>query len=674
MSRPNNFGSNPGYDNENQEDDFYEGNNIPQSQQFPQNPTNNQQTYSTTINQERIGNKTKTTVNIKEVLKGTKVRKLQDIARHLMSVNLSELGTDSKDTLKLLYLFQNALRILSKKQNELEAKTNNDIMIYRQLIERSYQLEETLQRNKIIIKENKIEKQNKEKFLFAYKALVDENSLEKNVANMVYDEANQGKGKYFCHICEGKYFHSEERLEFHMKKRHANIAGNKLGLNQDLNQSFEIYGAKIEEMKNHFETLIKDKETDKFKNRFMLEMEKDRIANDRKIQEMENRLRTMLEEFKAFVQASMKINIDQGKLLLEQQQKEKNEKIIVQENSGIKEIMNPLSLITQNLQKLNELIESQAANQRQYYNYIDSQNKENLTKKETQLIQKEYIQQSNIEDIKRKEEEDIMRQTNKENQGDNLGDKSGMVINQPSIKIGAEGENSALTKTLAEARAKKKKQSDVDEMTVTKKEVIREKIINENEVEDRKAKTLPKDLFPMHFDNIEESYYKTLSHKGKLEDFYHKFNARDNKFFEGAGATTDDYLYMLVPPFQQFPEEQINQKMQSSITENLRVTGFQFKGKDFEGAMDQESKIELLNEINRTIKNINKANEENDMAKVYYDGIHATLDLKLIEEEKKAIENRNFSDVRSYKSIGSRKSRGSKRAQDVISEMENKYN
>ena len=56
---------------------------------------------------------------------------------------------------------------------------------------------------------------------------------------------------------------------------------------------------------SHFEKLISDRETENLKNKFYDELARDRMENNKKINEMEGTLKSMLEDFKAFVQESI---------------------------------------------------------------------------------------------------------------------------------------------------------------------------------------------------------------------------------------------------------------------------------------------------------------------------------------------------------------------------------
>ena len=107
------------------------------------------------------------------------------------------------------------------------------------MINQSYALEEKLKINKQEIAKNSSDKKEREMILITYESIVNFNCNPIENTNIIYNKINSTygeyasngnadwrnypgsmRGKFYCHICNGKSFNTESGLESHMKRRH----------------------------------------------------------------------------------------------------------------------------------------------------------------------------------------------------------------------------------------------------------------------------------------------------------------------------------------------------------------------------------------------------------------------------------------------------------------------
>ena len=221
-------------------------------------------------------------IDLDNVIRSNNITPLENISGNLIYQEIKEEDFEDPNLPKLLKTFQYALEYLYTKQTKLD-KTNKKLSLeYNQLINQSFEIEEKLKSNKQEINEQKRIKKEHEMLLLTYESLVnfninptegtniimkniksnyDENisSFDKNRIQKMGTGDYQKSARFYCHICNGKYFNTEIGLENHMKRRHlAQIRQNSQREKEELKveEIQEIYDKKLEETKNHFQNLL----------------------------------------------------------------------------------------------------------------------------------------------------------------------------------------------------------------------------------------------------------------------------------------------------------------------------------------------------------------------------------------------------------------------------------
>ena len=220
--------------------------------------------------------------------------------------------------------------------------------------------------------------------------------------------------RYYCHICSGKPFSSEEKLESHMKRRHNAQA--RYNINNPMEESFENYERKINEMKEYFENLMKNKENEKIKqNDYKDDLEKLKEENNKKFKNMEDELRNTLDNFKKFLQNSQQqqIQIKEQPPIIQNSQ--------IDQFSSLKQSIENLGdlIKQQNDKKLKEMEKQIEEIKKNQYNNSSINKKENINisiseKKNSFPLDSYQKQELNTQYEPPKEEKIVIRET-KEN-------------------------------------------------------------------------------------------------------------------------------------------------------------------------------------------------------------------------------------------------------------------
>ena len=220
-------------------------------------------------------------IDLDNMIRMNNIEPLKNISGNLICQEIKEEDFEDKNLPKLLKTYQYALEYLNAKRMKL-VKTNEKLHIeYEQLINQSLEIEKKLKENKNEITRNKSKKKEHELLLLTYESLVNFNCnptentniimkniksnyglnvSEKNISNKI--ETYKRNERYYCHICNGKYFNTERGLENHMKRRHlAQIRQNSEKEKEEMKaeEIQELYEKKLEETKNHFQNLLMQK-------------------------------------------------------------------------------------------------------------------------------------------------------------------------------------------------------------------------------------------------------------------------------------------------------------------------------------------------------------------------------------------------------------------------------
>ena len=222
-------------------------------------------------------------IDLDNMIRMNNIRPLKDISDELIFGEVRDEDFEDPNLPKLLKTYQYALEYLKAKSKKIR-KTNEKLHIeYEQLINQSLEIEKKLEDNKKEISENKSKKREYEFLLLSYESLVNfncnpienTNIIMKNVKtnygeNFTEYEKNvplelrtyQKNARFYCHICNGKYFNSEIGLENHMKRRHlAQIRENKQREKEEMKEEEieDFCNKKIEETANRFQNMLNQK-------------------------------------------------------------------------------------------------------------------------------------------------------------------------------------------------------------------------------------------------------------------------------------------------------------------------------------------------------------------------------------------------------------------------------
>ena len=223
-------------------------------------------------------------IDLDNMLRMNNIKPLKDISDELIFGEIRDEDFEEPNLPKLLKTYQYALEYLKAKSKKIK-KTNEKLHIeYEQLINQSFEIEKKLENNKKEISENKTKKKEYEFLLLSYESLVNfncnpienTNIIMKNVKtnygvdNYTEYEKNSGLGlrtypknaRFYCHICNGKYFNSEIGLENHMKRRHlAQIRQNNQREKEEMKEEEieDFCNKKIEETTNRFQNMLNQK-------------------------------------------------------------------------------------------------------------------------------------------------------------------------------------------------------------------------------------------------------------------------------------------------------------------------------------------------------------------------------------------------------------------------------
>lgn len=164
---------------------------------------------------------------------------------------------------KLVKIYQHILEYLLYSQQKLESENRTLESNYNQLVNDSMSKETVLKENKSLIHTLKKDKREKEMVLNTYKVLIDEYKTNNKGG------VNMSKAYYYCDICEGKKFSTEENLENHMARRHNNNNLYSRTLRPQVQtpisyQQDPVLNDKLDLIKSHFDTFIKNNQNESY--------------------------------------------------------------------------------------------------------------------------------------------------------------------------------------------------------------------------------------------------------------------------------------------------------------------------------------------------------------------------------------------------------------------------
>ena len=135
-----------------------------------------------------------------------------------------------------------------------------------------------------------------------------------------------------------------------------------------------------------------------------------------------------------------------------------------------------------------------------------------------------------------------------------------------------------------------------------------------------------------------------LTDEDKLELFFANFTNRDNEIFDKEKPNVNDMQQDVILKEENFKQDE--NVLSKTLTETINKKAEDEKI-DFD-EFSNKNKQELIDIIDKTLKTINEANQENDMKSVYFDSIQKAIDFKIYEQDKELMKQ-NLKNMRKSK-------------------------
>ena len=602
-------------------------------------------------------------LDLNNVIKTNNIMPLEQFAENLIYADINPDDYEDKNLVKLIKAFQYGLEYLYKKQNDLDKQNEKLANEYNELINESYDIERRLKENKQKISKYNSEKKERLMLINTYSSIINYHCNPIEEENIVIKQIEKIKkensgARYYCHICSGKPFSSEEKLESHMKRRHNAQA--RYNINNPMEESFENYERKINEMKEYFENLMKNKENEKIKqNDYKDDLEKLKEENNKKFKNMEDELRNTLDNFKKFLQNSQRqqIQIKEQPPIIQNSQ--------IDQFSSLKQSIENLGdlIKQQNDKKLKEMEKQIEDLKKNQYNNSSINKKENINisiseKKNSFPLDSYQKQELNTQYEPPKEEKIVIRET-KENIPTIKGDEEKESIipekkketNLRSIK------KSELQESNQEISTSKLKDNKIEPI-IQENTIILNSQINSNDLKQdnillesnndlkisgnallpnapklNQTEEIPKKKnkkFKRIKTKAMNKTMENMTNEDELELFFANFTNRDNEIFEEEEPKVNQIQENVIPNDTEFKQD--NNILSQTLTQTINNKA-KNENIEFEDYLDK-SKRELIDIIDKTLKQINEANEENEMKSFYYNTTQKALDMKIYENDK----------------------------------------
>lgn len=592
-------------------------------------------------------------LDIKNIIRTNNVGSLENFAENLIFGDVEAENFEDKNLVKLIKTFQYALEFLNSKQNMLETTNQSLENDYNQLRNDSFALEAKLKENKALIQRYSKEKKEKEMLLVTYKSIIDYNTTEENSEIIEKIMDHNSNAKFYCHICSGKPFSSEDKLESHMKRRHLHQCELNAPGDISLEESVIQYGKKFDDMVAHFEGLIKDNEDEQFKQLYMTNLTNMRAQNDKRLKEFENYIKNTLLDFKDLILKST-MQMPQQPIIIKEVQPTKEAPVIKENDNKMNE---ELLKVAKSIMDLNNLIRSQ------YDNKFEQMKKDiddlRLSKSQDRIIyqtvQPQPQPQVIVKEIEKKTEVNthiiekepvhpiILNDSKKSNEEEK---KSVPIEESKKSSIKEEETKKTVVKDTSNIF---KSENIIQQHTIILPPKEEDKFIplrTEHNVEDVNGKLLPKAPV-IDFSKtqklphkkkyqkiiINHNLNKTMTPSDQLDQFYADFNNRDNPIFEEDKPEPKHYLKKIIPEEVKQDEEKLKETLHNSLLATTKnMPSYQ--------TYDEKSKKELISIIDKTLKNIEEVNTKNEVSQLYFDTVQKAIDWKLYEAEKEEIKQK----------------------------------
>jgi len=260
---------------------------------------------------------------------------------------------------KINNILDESLKKINKKTNDIEIKLENNKNIIEEKSKTKAELKnkyEELKKKYKVMKDKKEQVKIKETKINMETNIVNQN-IEENISQNITNTNDKINNKYFCNVCNDKFFLNQEDLEDHQIKRHPFLIIRKPPVKKE-NKINKIYNKKLDNLKIYFQNLYyrsEEKEKNKDSLRELIKKREENnafydniIENQEKIYEdIQYSFRNMLDERYKFINefiaiSQMKKNEEEIKTsnIIKKHEEKKLEKSIKEDISTNKIINN----------------------------------------------------------------------------------------------------------------------------------------------------------------------------------------------------------------------------------------------------------------------------------------------------------------------------------------------
>lgn len=203
-------------------------------------------------------------LDLDNIVRNGDLSPLENFLENLIFANIDENDLSivpEQNTVKLIKMYQYIMEYFLFTQQKLESENKLLEGNYSSLLNDAQTKEQTLKDNKSLINNLRREKKEKELILNTYRTLIDEYKAGKLQGGSVDLSKQLVKEKtyFYCDICEGKKFSSEENLENHISRRHKQEQRNNIE-----NKFQSTVNDKFDQMKSYIDTFVKNQQTDSY--------------------------------------------------------------------------------------------------------------------------------------------------------------------------------------------------------------------------------------------------------------------------------------------------------------------------------------------------------------------------------------------------------------------------
>ena len=735
------YGGSPGYLTNNFPNDYSQTNALLHTKYHNMNQTEVPQ-MKFSNRQGNLNLKLIQNLDLNYIIKSNNIIPLEKISNHLIFSKIKDEDYEDQNTPKLLKTFQYVLEYLNEKQTKL-VNTNEKLNVeYNQLINQSYEIEEKLKINKNIITKNSVEKKEKEMILITYESIVNFNCNPTDNINVITKTINKNynrtseksmggtyqEGKFYCHICNGKFFNTESKLESHMKRRHLAQIKKNARKERERKRDEEIleeYDKKLEETKNYLQTKIEQKNEMFSKEKFEDELNMMKKENEQKMNLLIDYTKNFPEQMKNIFQTYMNQQEEQNNKNLmflantvsnSERGKNETQKIIIENPSS-----NNINALTNSIENLAEIIKQQKDKENDF-----TQNQNKILKDRLHILEN----QSKILNDGQNRESPY--------QYEYMDNKKNIIINNDTKNINNNQNNVNLT-NLPTTYLNPNQFEQNNNINSTQKESINNQIVLnsisnkedtiKNEISFQRKKMVESDdenqskndnnnIQSNNFQTNNNNYYsnqnqnnyqlsnsaENFNNKNNLVNIYKEVSPKkDNNNFNNTAPNSlkirkfrpiqpknnllvsstikelDRFYANFMNREQPIIEEnkpETKAYLEEIIPENKRKDEKQKNEKCVEDKIkkqyfmnlddfDKKGKNELFDIIGKTMENINEINSNDKVKQLYYETAQKAIDLKLLEEDVKMMKT-------AYDKKGElKRSRSSSRAKFVIQQAEN---